>query len=65
MKVDATAPAYPHGACGQQTGTGMDIRTKIAAGILASLLTRDYKDYHVAVENAVEATDLLIKELNK
>jgi len=62
--IDPNAPAYPHGAYGQQTGTGITIRTMIAAGIMANI-SHEYQDQHAAARDAVEATDYLIQELNK
>lgn len=65
FKVNPHEPAYPHGAWGQQSGTGMDIRTKIASQMMASLLGVTCNDYELAARNSIEATDALIRELNK
>lgn len=64
--TNGNEPASPHGAWGQQTGTGLTKREYFAAIALTSIIgdERNYTvGYYAAM--AVEASDALIEQLNK
>lgn len=64
--ITGNEPALPHGAWGQQTGTGLTIRQHFAAmamqGLMACTAVGKAKEF---AKSSIEMADALIIELNK
>lgn len=68
-KITGNEPAHPHGAWGQQTGTGLTIRQEFAKTALQGICSKqgslDSYDWNFLAKHSVKAADALISELNK
>lgn len=75
--ITGNEPAMPHGAWGQQTGTGLTIRQHFAAMVMQGILSNpvyaqitldkipEHKQAEFVSQVAIEQADALISELNK
>jgi len=66
-KLTGNEPAMPHGAWGQQTGTGLTIRQHFAAMAMQGIVSNPSHvgGYLSASVEAVKQADALIAELTK